>query len=74
LWSDRQTTDGFRDARDRTTIDGTSGYLARPAAEWTYPAVVLVHEWWGLNETIDHLTESRSGTATSCSRSTATTG
>lgn len=32
--------------------DGTTGYLARPAAAGTYPAVVMIHEWWGLNEHI----------------------
>jgi carboxymethylenebutenolidase len=26
------------------TIDGTPGYLARPAAEGDYPAVVMIHE------------------------------
>ncbi|MBS3109138.1 dienelactone hydrolase family protein [Candidatus Woesearchaeota archaeon] len=30
----------------------TDGYLARPAAEGKYPAVIMIHEWWGLNDNI----------------------
>lgn len=33
-------------------FDGTKGYLARPSGEGDYPGVVMVHEWWGLNEHI----------------------
>jgi carboxymethylenebutenolidase len=46
---------------ERTTIDGTPGYLARPAAEGEYPAVVMIHEWWGLNENIEHMAEILAG-------------
>jgi carboxymethylenebutenolidase len=28
------------------------GYLARPEGEGPYPAVLLIHEWWGLNSGI----------------------
>ena len=28
------------------------GYLARPEGEGPFPAVLLIHEWWGLNEGI----------------------
>ena len=45
----------------RTTIDGTPGYLARPAADGTYPAVVMIHEWWGLNENIEHMADVLAG-------------
>ena len=44
-----------------TTIDGTPGYLARPADNGTYPAVVMIHEWWGLNENIEHMAEILAG-------------
>ena len=32
--------------------DGTElrGYLAQPEAPGVYPAVLLIHEWWGFNE------------------------
>jgi carboxymethylenebutenolidase len=46
---------------DRTTVDGTPGYLARPADDGTYPAVVVIHEWWGLNENIEHMAEILAG-------------
>jgi carboxymethylenebutenolidase len=44
-----------------TTIDGTPGYLARPAAEGDYPAVVMIHEWWGLNGNIRHMADILAG-------------
>lgn len=28
------------------------GYLARPEQEGEYPAIILIHEWWGLNDNI----------------------
>jgi carboxymethylenebutenolidase len=46
---------------ERTTIDGTPGYLARPADDGTYPAVVMIHEWWGLNENIEHMADILAG-------------
>ena len=46
---------------ERTTIDGTPGYLARPAAEGEYPSVVMIHEWWGLNGNIEHMAEILAG-------------
>lgn len=45
----------------RTTIDGTPGYLARPADNGTYPAVVMIHEWWGLNENIEQMADILAG-------------
>mgnify|MGYP000386248593 CR=1 FL=1 len=45
----------------RTTINGTSGYLARPADDGTYPSVVMIHEWWGLNENVEHMAEILAG-------------
>ncbi|HJV32911.1 MAG TPA: dienelactone hydrolase family protein [Patescibacteria group bacterium] len=29
-----------------------SGYYAHPAAQGSYPGVVMIHEWWGLNDQI----------------------
>jgi carboxymethylenebutenolidase len=46
---------------EETTIGGTPGYLARPADNGTYPAVVLIHEWWGLNENIEHMADILAG-------------
>jgi carboxymethylenebutenolidase len=33
------------------------GYLAQPEEPGTYPAVLLIHEWWGLNEGITVLAD-----------------
>lgn len=33
----------------------TTGYLARPSTEGEYPAVVMIHEWWGLNDNIKEM-------------------
>ena len=30
----------------------TTGHLARPAEPGTYPAVIVIQEWWGLNDNI----------------------
>lgn len=30
----------------------TKGYLVLPASQGSYPAVILIHEWWGLNDEI----------------------
>jgi carboxymethylenebutenolidase len=31
---------------------GIQGYLARPQDGGEYPGIVLIHEWWGLNEQV----------------------
>jgi carboxymethylenebutenolidase len=33
------------------------GYLARPEGEGPFPAVLMLHEWWGLNEGITELAD-----------------
>ena len=30
--------------------DGTTGFLARPDSTESFPGIVMIHEWWGLNE------------------------
>jgi carboxymethylenebutenolidase len=34
------------------TQELADGFLAKPAAEGNYPGVVMIHEWWGLNDNI----------------------
>lgn len=41
-------------ARDGTRI---SAYLAQPEGEGPHPAVLMIHEWWGLNEDITILAD-----------------
>ncbi|MFB5628301.1 MAG: dienelactone hydrolase family protein, partial [Nitrosarchaeum sp.] len=33
----------------------TNGYLVRPAIDNNYPAIIMIHEWWGLNENIKEM-------------------
>ena len=42
----------FKVSAQNVAYDGTSGYLARPELSGTYPGVVMIHEWWGLNDNI----------------------
>lgn len=49
--------DGMQDVEGVTSEDvvyfeSVTGFLAKPEAEGTYPGVVLIHEWWGLNDNI----------------------
>jgi carboxymethylenebutenolidase len=46
---------------ERTTLNGAPGYMARPADNGTYPAVVMIHEWWGLNDNIEHMADILAG-------------
>lgn len=34
-----------------------SGYLAQPAESGEYPGLILIHEWWGLNDNIRSLAD-----------------
>lgn len=38
-------------------FDGTEGYIAKPKSEGNFPAIVMIHEWWGLNENIKEMAE-----------------
>ena len=38
-------------------FDGVSGYLSRPEDEKAYPTVVMIHEWWGLNDHIKRMAD-----------------
>lgn len=38
-----------------------SGYLARPTIAQTPAAVIVIHEWWGLNPHIEEVTERYAG-------------
>ncbi len=35
----------------------TNGYLAQPVAPGEYPGLILIHEWWGLNDNIEQLAD-----------------
>jgi len=38
-------------------FQNSKGYLARPSIDGHYPAVIMIHEWWGLNENIRDMAE-----------------
>jgi carboxymethylenebutenolidase len=37
--------------------DSSEGFLAKPSDEGQFPGVVMIHEWWGLNENIKEMAE-----------------
>ena len=49
---------------DYATVDGVSvsGYLARPAGiDGPLPGIIVIHEWWGLNDNIRSMAEQLAG-------------
>ena len=36
-------------------FDESNGYLAKPAIGGQFPGVVMIHEWWGLNDNIQEM-------------------
>jgi carboxymethylenebutenolidase len=38
-------------------FDDIKGYLAKPVAEEQFPGIVMIHEWWGLNNNIKEMAE-----------------
>ena len=35
-------------------LAGTRAYLALPKGQGPFPAIIVIHEWWGLNANIEH--------------------
>ncbi len=45
--------DKFDVATQEVKYHGSSkGFLAKPSKEGVYPGIVMIHEWWGLNDNI----------------------
>ena len=44
-------------------LEGASvgGYLARPQTEGTFPGVIVIHEWWGLNDNVRAMADRLAG-------------
>lgn len=38
-------------------LNGSKAYLSLPEGKGPFPAIVVIHEWWGLNEHIQHWTD-----------------
>lgn len=43
---------------DVSYFGDAAGYVARPSDDGVYPGVILIHEWWGLNENIKEIARS----------------
>jgi len=37
--------------------ENSIGYLARPVSENAFPGIIMIHEWWGLNDNIKEMAE-----------------
>jgi len=44
-------------AENVSYFEDFTGYLARPDTLDTYPGVVMIHEWWGLNDNIKQMAD-----------------
>ena len=40
---------------DTINYNNSTGFLARPAESGEFPGVILIHEWWGLNDNIKEM-------------------
>jgi carboxymethylenebutenolidase len=38
-------------------LNGTKAYLSLPEGTGPFPAIIVIHEWWGLNDNIKHWTD-----------------
>ncbi len=48
-------TPGPTDLKGQTIdLKGTRAYLSLPPGEGPFPAIIVIHEWWGLNGNIEH--------------------
>ena len=36
-------------------FDETNGYLAKPIDQGSFPGIIIIHEWWGLNDNIKEM-------------------
>jgi carboxymethylenebutenolidase len=52
-----ETGDFEVDTTNVSYFGNSNGYLAKPATEGVYPGVIMIHEWWGLNDNIRHMAE-----------------
>jgi carboxymethylenebutenolidase len=43
-------------------LNGTKAYLSLPPGQGPFPAIVVIHEWWGLNGNIEHWADRLAGT------------
>jgi len=47
--------------RDMNFVDGRKEFYVEPLTDGTYPGVVMIHEWWGLNDTMKRMARDLAG-------------
>ena len=52
-----ETGDFEVDTTNVSYFGNSNGYLAKPATDGVYPGVIMIHEWWGLNDNIRQMAE-----------------
>lgn len=40
-----------------TYFEDVSGYLAQPVTDGDYPGIIMIHEWWGLNDNVKEMAD-----------------
>ena len=45
------------ETQDIAYYGNASGYLAKPSSKGEFPAIIMIHEWWGLNENIKEMAQ-----------------
>ncbi len=46
------------ETQDVNYFENTQGFLAKPSGEGKFPGIVMIHEWWGLNDNIKEMAKS----------------
>lgn len=61
--SNNNNSEIFKTGKFETTsesvnyFESSNGYLTRPTTDGNFSAVVMIHEWWGLNENIKEMAD-----------------
>jgi len=42
-------------------FENSQGFLAKPEQEGNYPGIIMIHEWWGLNDNIKDMAKQLAG-------------
>jgi len=45
------------DSMDVNYYQNSTGYLAKPQMDGQYPGIIMIHEWWGLNDNIKEMAQ-----------------
>ena len=45
------------DTTNVSYFENSNGYLVKPVTDGEYPGIIMIHEWWGLNDNIKQMAE-----------------